>query len=136
MMATCCGIRAGREVLIEAAIQRPARAFDKAEARRLRSGMASTPLTQDEIAAALRELPGWTLERDALAHTYQFGSFREALSFMVRVGFEAEAADHHPEWTNVYNRVAIRLTTHDAGNRVTARDVALAKKIAAIAWVK
>ncbi|WP_415908273.1 4a-hydroxytetrahydrobiopterin dehydratase [Oleiharenicola sp. Vm1] len=98
--------------------------------------MASTPLTQDEIAAALRELPGWTLERDALAHTYQFGSFREALSFMVRVGFEAEAADHHPEWTNVYNRVAIRLTTHDAGNRVTARDVALAKKIAAIAWVK
>ncbi len=121
---------------MERAIQRAGRAFDKAEARRLRGGMASTPLTPDEIAAALRELPGWSFERDALARTFQFGSFREAMSFMVRVGFEAEAADHHPEWTNVYNRVAIRLNTHDAGNKVTAKDVALAKKIAGLSWVK
>ncbi|MBX3738158.1 MAG: 4a-hydroxytetrahydrobiopterin dehydratase [Candidatus Didemnitutus sp.] len=98
--------------------------------------MATTPLTQNEIDAALRELPGWTCERDALARTFQFGNFREAMSFMVRVGFEAEAADHHPEWTNVYHRVAIRLNTHDAGNKITAKDVALAKKIAGIAGVK
>jgi 4a-hydroxytetrahydrobiopterin dehydratase len=51
---------------------------------------------------------------------------------MVRVGFEAEAMDHHPEWTNIYNRVAIRLNTHDAGGRVTAKDVALAGKIQAL----
>ena len=88
-----------------------------------------------EITKALATLPGWSLERDALAKEFKFGSFREALSFMVRVGFEAEALDHHPEWTNVYNRVAIRLNTHDAGNRVTAKDVALAQKIQAIAWV-
>lgn len=136
MMATCCGTLAGREVLIETGIQRSAAAFDKAEGRASVALMATTPLTQNEIAAALRELPGWTFERDALAHTFQFGSFREAMSFMVRVGFEAEAADHHPEWTNVYNRVAIRLNTHDAGNKVTAKDVALAKKIAGLAWVK
>jgi 4a-hydroxytetrahydrobiopterin dehydratase len=98
--------------------------------------MATTPLSENEIAAALSALPGWTREGDALARTFQFGSFREAMSFMVRVGFEAEAADHHPEWTNVYHRVAIRLTTHDAGNKISAKDVALAKRINAIAWVK
>ena len=97
--------------------------------------MASNPLTADEIQAALGALPGWTFERDALAKAFAFGSFREALSFMVRVGFEAEAMDHHPEWTNVYNRVAIRLNTHDAGGKVTAKDLELARKIQAISWV-
>jgi len=93
------------------------------------------PLTPSEIAAALRGLPGWTRKGGALTKTFQFGSFREALSFMVRVGFEAEAMDHHPDWTNVYNRVSIRLNTHDAGGKVTAKDVTLAEKIQAIAWV-
>ena len=98
--------------------------------------MASAPLNQAEIAAALPGLPGWRFERDALAKEFKFGSFKEALSFMVRVGFEAEAMDHHPDWTNVYNRVAIRLNTHDAGGKVTAKDVELARKIQAISWVK
>ena len=98
-------------------------------------GMASKPLTAAEIQAALGALPGWTFKRDALAKTFTFGNFREALSFMVRVGFEAEAMDHHPEWTNVYNRVAIRLNTHDAGGKVTAKDLALARKIQAVSWV-
>ncbi|MDP2136478.1 MAG: 4a-hydroxytetrahydrobiopterin dehydratase [Candidatus Didemnitutus sp.] len=97
--------------------------------------MASQPLTPAEITTALGELTGWTFERDALARTFQFGSFKEAMSFMVRVGFEAEAMDHHPDWSNVYDRVAIRLNTHDAGHKVTAKDVALARKIQAIAWV-
>jgi 4a-hydroxytetrahydrobiopterin dehydratase len=97
--------------------------------------MASKPLKAAEIKAALGDLPGWIFQRDALAKTFTFGSFREAMSFMVRAGFEAEAMDHHPEWTNVYNRVAIRLNTHDAGGRVTAKDVALARKLQAIAWV-
>ena len=95
--------------------------------------MATPPLPPDQIAAALQELPGWTLERDALARTFQFADFRAALAFMVRAGFEAEAMDHHPEWTNVYNRVAVRLTTHDAGNRVTAKDVNLAKRLTQLA---
>ena len=95
----------------------------------------STPLAEAEIRAALVGLPGWTLERDALTKTYKFGSFREAMSFMVRAGFEAEAMDHHPEWTNVYNRVAVRLATHDAGGKVTAKDVELATRFQKISWV-
>jgi len=93
------------------------------------------PLSTAEIADALASLPGWAADGDALAKAFKFGSFREALSFMVRVGFEAEAMDHHPEWTNVYNRVAIKLNTHDAGGKITAKDVALAKKIQEISWV-
>jgi len=96
--------------------------------------MATQPLTPAEITAALPALPGWKFERDALAKEFRFGSFKEALSFMVRVGFEAETMDHHPDWTNVYNRVAIRLNTHDAGGRVTAKDVVLANKIQALSW--
>jgi 4a-hydroxytetrahydrobiopterin dehydratase len=93
------------------------------------------PLNPAEITAALTSLPGWTLDGEALAKTFKFGSFREAMSFMTRVAFEAEAMDHHPDWTNVYNRVAIRLNTHDAGGKVTAKDVELAKKIQTISWV-
>jgi 4a-hydroxytetrahydrobiopterin dehydratase len=92
-------------------------------------------LSKAEIKVALAGLPGWAFEGDALAKTFKFGSFREALSFMVRVGFEAEAMDHHPDWTNVYNRVAIRLNTHDAGGKVTAKDAELAKKIQVLSWV-
>jgi 4a-hydroxytetrahydrobiopterin dehydratase len=95
----------------------------------------ATILTPAEIQATLGELPGWTFERDALTKTFGFGSFREAMSFMVRAGFEAEAMNHHPEWTNVYDRVVVRLATHDAGGKVTAKDVQLAKKLQAISWV-
>ena len=95
----------------------------------------SKPLTADEISAACAKLPGWTFERDALTKTLKFGSFREALSFMVRAGYEAEELNHHPEWTNVYNRVAIRLNTHDAGGKVTAKDVELATRLQRISWV-
>ena len=97
--------------------------------------MASKPLKSAEIKAALDELNGWKFQRNALAKTFTFGNFREALSFMVRAGFEAEAMNHHPEWTNVYNRVVIRLNTHDAGGKVTAKDVALARKIQSLSWV-
>ena len=93
------------------------------------------PLAPAEINPALTALPGWAWEKEALAKTFKFGSFREAISFMTRVAFEAEAMDHHPDWTNVYNRVAIRLNTHDAGGKVTAKDVELARKIQAISWV-
>jgi 4a-hydroxytetrahydrobiopterin dehydratase len=87
------------------------------------------PLASAKIQAALADLPGWAFRRDALARTFQFKTFREAMGFMVRAAFEAEAMNHHPEWTNVYNRVAVRLNTHDAGGKVTAKDIELAGRI-------
>ena len=87
------------------------------------------PLAPTEIQAALADLPGWTFRRDALAKNFQFKTFREAMGFMVRAAFEAEAMNHHPEWTNVYNKVVVRLNTHDAGGKVTAKDVELAGRI-------
>ena len=96
----------------------------------------SKPLTPDEITQACARLKGWTFERDALTKTFTFGSFREALSFMIRVGFEAEELNHHPDWSNVYNRVVVRLNTHDAGNKVTAKDVELASRMESISWVR
>jgi len=95
----------------------------------------STPLTAAKITAALATLPGWSFRRYALTKSFTFGSFREAMSFMVRASFEAEAMNHHPEWTNVYNRVAIRLNTHEAGGRVTAKDIQLAERLQKISWV-
>jgi 4a-hydroxytetrahydrobiopterin dehydratase len=93
------------------------------------------PLTRAKIETALGSLPGWAFRRDALVKTFNFGSFREAMGFMMRVSFEAEGMDHHPDWTNVYSRVVIRLNTHSAGGRVTASDVELAKRIQKISWV-
>ena len=87
------------------------------------------PLASAKIQAALADLPGWAFRREALAKTFQFKTFREAMGFMVRAAFEAEAMNHHPEWTNVYNRVAVRLNTHDAGGKVTVRDVELAGRM-------
>src|SRR5688500_10110769 len=95
----------------------------------------SKPLTNEEITQACRTLAGWSFERDALTKTYKFGSFREALSFMTRISFEAEELNHHPEWTNVYNKVVVRLNTHDAGDKVTSKDVELATRMQKISWV-
>jgi 4a-hydroxytetrahydrobiopterin dehydratase len=95
----------------------------------------STSLTMQEIQGALDALEGWKLEGSALAKTYTFKSFREAMGFMLRVAFEAEALNHHPDWSNVYNRVSVRLNTHDAGGKVTAKDVELAKRFEKVSWV-
>lgn len=96
--------------------------------------MAIARLTPSETEAALAALPHWTLSDDGLAinRTLRFADFAEAFGFMTRVAILAEKADHHPEWFNVYNRVEIRLTTHDAGG-LSTRDVALAKAIDAFA---
>ena len=87
-------------------------------------------LTDPEREAALAALPGWSLSADGLAleRELRFADFNAAFGFMTRVAIEAEKADHHPEWFNVYNRVDITLTTHDAGG-LSARDVALARFI-------
>ena len=91
-------------------------------------------LTPEERAAALAELSGWSEVdgRDAIQRTLTFSDFNEAFGFMARVAIKADQADHHPEWFNVYNRVEITLSTHDA-NGLSARDVALARFIDGIA---
>ena len=80
----------------------------------------------------MTEIPaGWSGDELRIAKTYQFKNFAQALAFMVEVGFYCEKADHHPEWKNIYNKVWVELTTHDAG-RVTARDLALAERMDAV----
>ena len=73
---------------------------------------------------------GWTVSEDgkAIEKTFKFKNFRDAMAWMTRIAFEAEAADHHPEWFNVYNRVEVRLTTHDTGG-LSDKDIALAEKM-------
>ena len=96
--------------------------------------MTDKPLVGVERAKALHELHGWAEAkgRDAITKSYQFKSFSQAWGFMSRVALFAEKTDHHPEWTNVYGRVEVTLTTHSA-NGVTEKDVALAKKMEALA---
>jgi 4a-hydroxytetrahydrobiopterin dehydratase len=91
-------------------------------------------LTAEERAKALAEHQGWALAdgREAIARTFRFANFVEAFAFMTKVALVAEKMDHHPEWTNVYNRVAITLSTHEAGG-LTMRDVELAAAIDRIA---
>ena len=91
-------------------------------------------LSDAEVAALLTELPGWTLRSDgqAIVRTIKFADFNAAFGFMTRVALYADKHDHHPEWSNVYNRVEITLTTHDAGG-LSARDAAMARAIAGMA---
>ena len=91
-------------------------------------------LSMPEREAALAELDGWEwdVKRDAISRSFKFRDFQEAFAFMTRVALAAEKADHHPEWANVWNRVNIILTTHDAKG-LTQRDVDLAKSIDAAA---
>ncbi len=91
-------------------------------------------LSDEARQAALRELPGWRAVegREAIARDFSFKDFNEAFGFMARVALVAEKSDHHPEWRNVYKTVEVVLSTHDAGG-VTARDIALAKAMNAIA---
>ena len=91
-------------------------------------------LTDDERKAALAELTGWRLlgDRDAIGRTFQFRDFSEAFGFMSRVALAAEKLDHHPEWRNVWSRVEVVLSTHDAGG-LTALDLALARAMDRIA---
>jgi 4a-hydroxytetrahydrobiopterin dehydratase len=88
--------------------------------------MDDSPLTDPQIDEILGQLSDWAREGDHLVKTYTFGDFKAALAFMVRAGFEAEARNHHPEWSNVYNRVEVRLSSHSAGSKITAKDADLA----------
>ncbi len=69
----------------------------------------------------------WIEKDDRLEKTFKFKDFRDAMAFMLRVSYECDSMDHHPKWTNTYNQVEVSLNTHDAGDKVTDKDRALAK---------
>jgi len=89
-------------------------------------------LDPKQIEEALRALPGWSLVQGKLHRELRFANFSEAFGFMTRVALAAESRDHHPDWSNVWNRVVIDLVTHDAGG-ITGKDVALAQLISELA---
>ena len=90
-------------------------------------------LSPDEITAALSQLPAWTYDaqRSAISKTFVFADFNAAFGFMSRIALYAEAHNHHPEWFNVWNRVEVTLTTHDA-NGLSQRDVDMARWMDAV----
>lgn len=97
------------------------------------SQTAVPPLDASERKSELEKLPGWNFSENdhgnKIGKDFAFGSFVEAFSFMSAVALWAEKMDHHPEWFNIYNKVRIDLTTHDAGNQVSYKDIKLAQMI-------
>lgn len=83
---------------------------------------------EEEVRQRLTFMDGWDWNKDGIEKSYEFSDFTAAFSFMTRIAIQAEKMNHHPEWSNVYNKVRIRLTTHDAGG-VTDSDFKLAEII-------
>lgn len=94
--------------------------------------MPTTPMTESDIQARLKPLTGWELRDGKLAREFRFDDFKAAFAFMTRCALQAEQMNHHPEWFNVYNRVSVELTTHDAGG-ITELDLELATAMQAYA---
>ena len=88
-------------------------------------------LASEDVQSRLSDLAGWKLEGGKLHREFQFANFAEAFGFMTQVALQAEKMDHHPEWSNVYNRLEVDLTTHDAGG-ITELDFELASHMSAI----
>jgi len=85
------------------------------------------PMNEVQITESLKGLPGWTFEDNKLQKKYKFNDFPEAMAFLVRLSYEAENRNHHPEIFNCYNRVELALNSHDAGGKVTELDFDLAR---------
>jgi 4a-hydroxytetrahydrobiopterin dehydratase len=94
--------------------------------------MARQKLSEQEVAAALGQLPGWTVASGKLHREYKFDDFAQAFGFMTAAAIHIEKKNHHPEWFNVYNRVVVDLTTHDAGG-ITHNDLELARLLDGLA---
>lgn len=94
--------------------------------RRGRTVDGMSLFSHDDIDAALEDVDGWTFDDNALAKTFEFDDFASAIAFMADLRPAIDELDHHPEWTNVYNRIDVRLSSHDAGG-VTGRDFKLAR---------
>jgi len=93
--------------------------------------MPATPLTPEQIQGFATELPTWSLVNGKLQRELRFADFVEAFAFMTKVALVAEAMGHHPEWSNVWNRVTIALTTHDTGG-LSNLDLEMARRIDAL----
>lgn len=93
----------------------------------------SEKLTTSHIKKELENIIGWQYKNNSITKEYEFEDFKSAVSFIVKVAFEAEALQHHPEIYNVYNKVVLTLSTHDDGNIVTQKDLDLAAQINKIA---
>ncbi len=89
-------------------------------------------LSQTDIDEELKSIPGWSVVNEKLHKEFQFDSFNQAFGFMTRAAMEIEKMNHHPEWFNVYNKITIELTTHDAGG-ITKKDINLAKILNSLA---
>lgn len=85
-------------------------------------------LQDAEISEALNDLPGWEVHEGKLHKTFKFGSFAQAMGWMVSVGIQADKLDHHPDWSNSYNKVVVDLKTHDM-DALTTLDLTLARKM-------
>lgn len=94
--------------------------------------MERKKVEMSEVERALAELPGWSVQEGKLVKTYKFGSFAEAMGWMVSAALYADKIDHHPDWSNVYNRVSVALMTHDM-NALSTLDLALARRMEELA---
>jgi 4a-hydroxytetrahydrobiopterin dehydratase len=94
--------------------------------------MARKKLTDDEVRTALKELSGWEVKGGKLHKTFKFDTFAGAIGWMVAVAFHADKADHHPTWSNTYNKVQVDLATHDLDDAISNLDVELARKMEAL----
>ncbi len=90
--------------------------------------MGLTKLSQEQIKNELKNMPGWTVVESKLHKEFQFDDFNQAFGFMTRAAMHIEKMNHHPEWFNVYNKLIVDLTTHDAGG-ITENDIKLAKTL-------
>ena len=89
-------------------------------------------LSSEQIFEELKNLPGWSVKEEKLHKDFEFGDFNEAFGFMTRAAMHIEKMNHHPEWFNVYNKLTVDLTTHDAGG-ITENDINLAKILNSLA---
>jgi 4a-hydroxytetrahydrobiopterin dehydratase len=103
--------------------------------RKVRDNLAdmNNPMNEEEICEKLEAMTGWVWGNDRLSKTYDFKNFKEAMSFLLRVSYEAEEQNHHPEIFNCYKEVRLSLRTHDAGGKVTGKDFKLARAIDSVA---
>ncbi|KRT61582.1 MAG: transcriptional coactivator/pterin dehydratase [Thaumarchaeota archaeon CSP1-1] len=90
--------------------------------------MRVTKIPHKEIEKELKDMPGWIIVEDKLHKEFQFDDFNQAFGFMTRAAMHIEKMNHHPEWFNVYNKLIVDLTTHDAGG-ITENDIKLAKTL-------
>jgi 4a-hydroxytetrahydrobiopterin dehydratase len=94
--------------------------------------MAAKKLNEHDVSTALQRLPGWSIKNEKLHRDYKFADFAHAFGFMATAAVLIEKMNHHPEWSNVYNRISVDLTTHDVGG-ITEKDVELAGLLEKIA---